>query len=112
MERLTHERVNGIKTGFWTAATKQELIDRLALYENTGVDPANYRLDDDWHLIDEDSPKPGTWCLVTVGTGAGAHVIAAMYGLSFFLAHGDKVNDVVAWMPLPDPYIAKKKGSA
>lgn len=25
MERLTHERVNGIKTGYWSAATKQPL---------------------------------------------------------------------------------------
>ena len=24
MERLTHERVNGIKTGYWSAATKIE----------------------------------------------------------------------------------------
>ncbi len=23
MERLTHERVNGIKTGYWSAATKE-----------------------------------------------------------------------------------------
>ena len=28
MERLTHERVNGIKTGYWSAAT-----------ENTGLEP-------------------------------------------------------------------------
>lgn len=25
MERLTHERVNGIKTGYWSAATKNRL---------------------------------------------------------------------------------------
>lgn len=39
MERMTHERCNGIKTGYWSAATKEELVQRLALYENTGLEP-------------------------------------------------------------------------
>lgn len=30
MERLTHERVNGIKTGYWSAATK-EVLDQLRI---------------------------------------------------------------------------------
>lgn len=34
MERLTHERVNGIKTGYWSAATKEVLVQKLAAYEN------------------------------------------------------------------------------
>lgn len=34
VERLTHERVNGIKTGYWSAATKETLVQRLAAYEN------------------------------------------------------------------------------
>lgn len=38
-ERLTHARVNGIKRGYWSAANKQKLIDRLAEYENTGMSP-------------------------------------------------------------------------
>lgn len=33
MERLTHERVNGIKTGYWSAATKEALVQKLAAYE-------------------------------------------------------------------------------
>lgn len=32
MERLTHERVNGIKTGYWSAATKEVLVQKLAAY--------------------------------------------------------------------------------
>ena len=39
MERLTHERMNGIKTGYWSPAKKQDLVDRLARYENIGIDP-------------------------------------------------------------------------
>ena len=39
MDRLTHERVNGIKTGYWSMAKKEDLIARLAAYENTGLTP-------------------------------------------------------------------------
>lgn len=33
MERMTHKRVNGIKTGYWSPATKEELVQRLAEYD-------------------------------------------------------------------------------
>lgn len=39
MERLTSERCNGIKTGYWSPAKKEELVQRLAEYENTGLEP-------------------------------------------------------------------------
>lgn len=34
MDRLTHKRENGIKHGCWSPNKKQELVDRLAMYEN------------------------------------------------------------------------------
>jgi hypothetical protein len=40
MNRLTHERCNGIKPGYWSPQRKEVLIDRLAQYENTGLTPA------------------------------------------------------------------------
>ena len=39
MERLTHKRTNGIKTGYWSPYKKDELINRLAAYEDTGLTP-------------------------------------------------------------------------
>lgn len=39
MERLTHKRVNGIKTGYWSPSKKQDLVDRLSEYEDTGLTP-------------------------------------------------------------------------
>ena len=42
-ERMTHQRVNGIKDGYWSAATKAELVQRLAKYENTGLEPGEIR---------------------------------------------------------------------
>ena len=34
MDRLTANRVNGIKTGYWSPCTKEVLVQRLALYED------------------------------------------------------------------------------
>ena len=42
-DRMTHQRANGIKDGYWSAATKAELIQRLAEYENTGLEPGEIR---------------------------------------------------------------------
>lgn len=39
MERLTHKRASGIKSGYWSPNKKDELVQRLAEYENTGMDP-------------------------------------------------------------------------
>ena len=38
-DRMTHKRANGIKDGYWAAATKEQLIQRLAAYEDTGLEP-------------------------------------------------------------------------
>ena len=38
-DRLTHKRANGIKDGYWSAATKERLVQRLDAYEDTGLEP-------------------------------------------------------------------------
>lgn len=55
MERLTHERVNGIKTGYWSAATKEVLVQKLAAYENTGYEPAG---SSHWNPTSEPPAQP------------------------------------------------------
>ena len=42
-DRLTHKRANGIKNGYWSAATKERLVQRLAEYEDTGLEPEEIR---------------------------------------------------------------------
>lgn len=42
-ERLTHSRASGIKTGYWSPSTKAELVQRLAAYEDTGLEPWEIR---------------------------------------------------------------------
>ena len=39
MERLTHPHNSGIKTGYWSPNKNDELIERLAEYEDTGLTP-------------------------------------------------------------------------
>lgn len=42
-ERITHKRSSGIKDGYWSAKKKDELIERLAMYENTGFRPGEIK---------------------------------------------------------------------
>ena len=44
MHRLTHKIVNGIDTGYWSPAKEDELVERLAQYENLGYDPEDLKL--------------------------------------------------------------------
>lgn len=39
MDRLTSQRCSGIKSGYWSTAKKDELIQRLGQYEDTGLTP-------------------------------------------------------------------------
>ena len=43
MNRLTSQRCNGIKTGYWSLAKKEELVQRLGLYEDIGLEPAEIK---------------------------------------------------------------------
>lgn len=43
MERLTHIRLDGLKTGYWSPSNKQDLIDRLAAYEDSGLMPEDVK---------------------------------------------------------------------
>ena len=52
MERLTHERCNGIKTGYWSPEKKEDLVNALAAYENTELTPDQIQ-----ELKERDTPK-------------------------------------------------------
>lgn len=43
MDRLTAPRCNGIKSGYWSTAKKDELVQRLGQYEDTGLTPEEVR---------------------------------------------------------------------
>ena len=52
MNRLTHERCNGIKTGAWSPEKKDLLVKALSAYENTGLTPDQIQ-----ELKERDTPK-------------------------------------------------------
>lgn len=39
LKRMTAVRVSGIKTGYWSAHKKEELVQRLGEYEDLGYSP-------------------------------------------------------------------------
>lgn len=43
MERLTAPRCSGIKSGYWSTAKKDELVQRLGQYEDAGLTPEEIR---------------------------------------------------------------------
>lgn len=61
MERLTHIRLDGLKTNYSSHSNKQDLIDRLAAYEDSGLMPEDVKT-----LMDRNKPvtvslPDGTW---------------------------------------------------
>ena len=89
MERLTHKRENGIKRGYWSPNRKQELVDRLAMYEDREEKdrwiPISERLPDIARY--EENDEGGTFY---PGDDEKSY---SSYGIF-----------VNAWMPLPEPY--------
>lgn len=104
MERLTHKRENGIKRGYWSPNKKQELVDRLAMYEDredskdTNVPgkwiPCSERLPEK-PVVGEDGYLLRVTCIVQ---------LSAYWDGSKWIDAEDNVVFPFAWMPLPEPY--------
>lgn len=64
MERLTHKRENGIKRGYWSPNKKQELVDRLAMYEDR-EDAKDTNVPGKWIPCSERLPEDESYILVS-----------------------------------------------
>ena len=119
MERLTHPRSSGIKTGYWSPNKKEELINRLAEYEDTGLTPQEIyslkagtiikAMGREWISVDERLPEnPDEIVLVTCKSKKGMLSVNRAYCDTSGFWHGSgSMSGVVAWMPLPEPYTVK-----
>lgn len=107
MNRLTQKRVNGIKTGYWSASKKDELVTRLAEYEDTGLNPEEVlRLKKNavqWIPVTERLPEDGYYLATLDGELVGQEEpFTGMCGIEN--GKWDDEDCVMAWMPLPEPY--------
>lgn len=120
MNRLTQKRVNGIKTGYWSASKKDELVARLAEYEDTGLEPREVlqlkKNAVQWIPVTERLPDPESYILVSFENFSLPDI--ATYRVDedgsgafypgdedyTYLSAGVFVN---AWMPLPEAYKAE-----
>ena len=114
MERLTHKRANGIKSGYWSPNKKDELVQRLAEYENTGMEPECMKKNE-WIPVVEKLPETADYVLVSfknfslpaIGRyevddeGDGAWYLQGCDDGDTCCSAGLFVN---AWMPLPEAY--------
>ena len=111
-ERLTLERVNGIKTGYWSPKTKEELVQRLAAYENTGLMPEEIQavrcvpwLDMDWISTAQRLPELGQRVIICRQKEKGVPYIeqATLGPGGWWKVYGTNVKQVDFWMPMPQP---------
>lgn len=115
MERLTHERKSGMKTGYWSPNKKQELVDRLAMYEDR-EDAKHTNVLGKWIPISEHLPEDESYILVSFENATMPDIAVYevdSYGNGVFYPADKTVPYsligvfVNAWMPLPEPYKEK-----
>lgn len=114
MERLTHKRENGIKRGYWSPNKKQELVDRLAMYEDR-EDAKHTNVPGKWIPCSERIPEEPKENPVFDGKCLEVYLVTTKYGSSdqdkvypfrafwngINFTDGWRILDVIAWMPLP-----------
>lgn len=111
MERLTHERKSGMKTGYWSPNKKQELVDRLAMYEDR-EDAKDTNVLGKWIPCSEKLPEDESYILVSFENATMPDI--ARYeendeGGTFYPGDDEESYSsygifVNAWMPLPELY--------
>ena len=107
MERLTHERKSGMKTGYWSPNKKQELVDRLAMYEDREENDEFGK----WIPYNDRLPELNIPVLTQWGVYYSGEIRIEILYLNelgrWYGDSGEPNGKVIAWMPLPTPYEEK-----
>lgn len=111
MERLTHKRENGIKRGYWSPNKKQELVDRLAMYEDR-EDAKDTNVLGKWIPCSERLPKDRQIVVADIECSIEDRMcIFAYFKIVDHMECWINANtgfpvlaNVVQWTPLPEPY--------
>ena len=100
MYRMTHKKTNG-KAGYWSPNKKEEVVNRLATYENTGLEPRQVqelkkkileqssKSNDGWIPVDEPPKKD---YITVFAVDKHDYYFVAVYDKE----HGYRTNDVGA----------------
>lgn len=109
MERLTHERKSGMKTGYWSPNKKQELVDRLAMYEDR-EDAKDTNVLGKWIPCSERLPENAMNVIAQFSSGTVTELRYAGNGI-FEGIYEYSTKVIIAWMPLPEPYKQNDEGA-
>lgn len=107
MKRLTAKRVNGIKRGYWSSASKEELVQVLGMYEDSGCTPQEVMdvcFYYEWENAKHSTPARKGYYWVTTQHEGIRNVIRAYFNGEWQLSCPDRV---IAWKPMekqPEPY--------
>lgn len=99
MQRLTHKRESGMKSGYWSPNKKQELVDRLAMYEDTEEKDGFGK----WIPCSERLPENDTNVIACFSHGLVTELRYVGNGI-FEGIYEYSTKVIVAWMPLPEAY--------
>ena len=102
MERLTHKRKSGMKTGYWSPNKKQELVDRLAMYEDR-EDAKDTNVPGKCIPCNERLPENAMNVIAQFSSGTVIKLRYAGNGI-FEGIYEYSTKVIIAWMPLPTPY--------
>ena len=107
MDRFTHVRLNGIKTGYWSPKTKEEVVQRLGEYEDTGLEPSEIsRTNVAWISTEKELPPIAKAVLVARLYEAGQPLRVEQAILTpggWWKVYGTNCKKVSFWAPLPAP---------
>ena len=112
MDRLTAVRCNGIKQGYWSSAKKEDVVQRLGEYEDTGLTPEEIKTWDSiggysvdpWISTKDRKPPLYERVLIARVYEAGAPLKVEQATLlpdGWWKVFGTNCKRVDYWMPMP-----------